>query len=233
MADLITQEQRTSDDEGDSFTEVPCRYARRTQQPGSKRPVSAASSIADDNFFSILLVEGKVDGLEDGDEDYTGTDSDSGSGSEGNEMEITNEEAHTIFILLTVFTNYYSFQLAESLPRKIITEKTRIKKSKLKKWKAQSGALSASSSSKKAHVQEAEDEGEPSTEAQPSKVCHIHCHCFGAHRFQHERPQKLGIQSTCSIPSPMSTPKRTGGTRVTSTTSAATAKARFLLLPNA
>ena len=35
---------------------------------------------ADDNFFSNLLVEGKEDGLEDGDEDedYTGTDSDSG-----------------------------------------------------------------------------------------------------------------------------------------------------------
>jgi hypothetical protein len=48
-----------------------------------------------------------VDGLKDGDEDYTGTDSDSGWGSEGDEMEITNK-AHTIFILLTVFTNYYS-----------------------------------------------------------------------------------------------------------------------------
>ena len=107
-------------------------------------------------------MEGKEDGLEDGgeDEDYTGTESDSGLGSEGKEVEITNKVAHTIFILLIVITNYNSLQLADSLPRKIITEKTCIKKSKLKKQKAQSGALSASSSSKKAHVEEAKDEGE-------------------------------------------------------------------------
>jgi len=181
--------QKNQGNEGDSFTEVPHRYARRKQQqPGSKCPVSTASSIADDNFFRNLLVEGKEDGLEDGgeDEDYTGTESDSGLGSEGKEVEITNEEAHTIFIPLIVFTNYNSLQLVDSLPRKIITEKTCIKKLKSKKQKAQSGALSASSSSKKAHVEEAEDECEPSTQAQPSKVCHIHCHCFGAHTFLHE-----------------------------------------------
>ena len=81
MVDLIAQEQHTSENEGDSFTEVPHWYARRKQQRGLKHPVSIASSIADDNFFSNLLVEGKEDGLEDGDEDedYTGTDSDLGS----------------------------------------------------------------------------------------------------------------------------------------------------------
>jgi hypothetical protein len=187
MADLITREQCASDHKGDSFMEAPHQYSRRKQQPRLNCPISAASSVADDNFFSNLLVEGE-------DEDYMVTNSDSGSGleSEGDEVEITNEEAHTIFILLIAFTNYNHFQLADSLPRKIITEKTHTKKLKLKKRKAQSGSLSISDSSKKAHVEEVEDRGEPSSQAQLSKVCHIDCHYFEAHTFLDKRPQNLG-----------------------------------------
>src|ERR1700691_881433 len=166
MTCLIAQEQYASDDEGNSFMEAPHQDAKRKWHPGSKHPVSAASSIANDNFFSNLLVEGREDVLEDGDEDYavTNSDSRSRSGSEGDEVKI-NKEAHTIFILLITFTNCNSLQLADSLPRKIITEKTCIKKLKLNRWKAQSGHLSASSSSKRAHVEEVEDEGKPSAQA--------------------------------------------------------------------
>jgi hypothetical protein len=106
MVDLIAQEQHASDNEGDSFMEVPHHYAKRKQHPGSKHPVSAASSIAD-NFFSNLLVEGGEEVLEEGDEDYAATDSDSGSGSgsESDKVEITNEEVHATSILLIAFTN--------------------------------------------------------------------------------------------------------------------------------
>jgi hypothetical protein len=178
MANLIAQEQRASDDEGDdSFTKPPRRHSRK-KQPGLKHPINATSSVADNNFFSNLPVEGGEDILED--EDYIATNSDSGlrSGSEGDEMEITNEEAHISFILLIAFTNYNILQLADSLPRKIVAEKTRLNKSRSKKRKALSGTLSATGSSKKAHVEEVEDEGEPSPQAQSSKVCHIHYHHF-------------------------------------------------------
>jgi len=47
-------------------------------------------------------------------------------------MEITNEEAHIIFILLIAFTNYKSLQLADSLQRKFVAEKVCIKKLRLK-----------------------------------------------------------------------------------------------------
>jgi hypothetical protein len=99
MADLIAQEQHASDDEGNGFTEAPHRYTRRKKQQGSKCPVSAASSIVNDNFFSNLLIEGGEDVSEEGDEDYVVTDSDSGSGSgsEGDEVEITNKEVHHIY----------------------------------------------------------------------------------------------------------------------------------------
>ena len=124
MADLITEEQHASDNEGDGFTETPCQYTWRKQQPRSKCLVSAASSIADNNFFSKLPAEGRKDVLEDEDGDYTATDSKFGLGSEGNEVEITNKEAHTTFIPLVGFTNCNSFKLVDSLPKKIIAEKT-------------------------------------------------------------------------------------------------------------
>ena len=110
MVDLIAQEQHASDNEGDSFTEIPHHYAKRKQHPRLKHPVSAASSTADNNFFSNLLVEGGEEVLEEGDEDYTVTDLDSGSGSgsESDKVEITNEEVHTTSILLIAFTNYNS-----------------------------------------------------------------------------------------------------------------------------
>jgi hypothetical protein len=235
MADLIAQEQHASDDEADGFMEAPHWYMRRKKQPGPKHPVSsAASPIADNNFFSNLLVEGGEDVLEEGDEDYAATDSNSGSGSgsEGDEVEITNEEAHIIFIMLVAVANCNSLQLADSLPRKIIAEKTHVKKPKLKKRKAQPGSLSASSSFKKAHLEEVEDESEPSAQPQLFKVCYIHCRHFEAQIFLRERSQKLGTQSICFIPSPTSMPQKTAGTRATSTTSAAMAQAKFLLLRN-
>jgi len=82
---------------------------------------------------------------------------------------------------LIAFTNYNILQLADSLPRKIVAEKTRINKLRSKKRKAPSGTLSATGSSKKARVEEVEDGGEPSPQAQSSKVCHIHYHHFEAH----------------------------------------------------
>ena len=76
---------------------------------------------------------------------------------------------------IIVLTNYNSFQLTDSLPRKIVTEKMCVKKLKLKKWKAQSGSLLASSSFKTAYiVKEVKDEGDPSPQDQSYKVCHIH-----------------------------------------------------------
>ena len=233
MVDLIAQEQHASDDEADGFMEAPCWYMRRKKQPGPKHPVSsAASPIADNNFFSNLLVEGGEDVLEEGDEDYAATDLDSGSGSgsEGDEVEITNKEADIIFIMLVTVTNYNSLQLADSLPRKIVAEKTCIKKSKSKKWKAQPGSLSASGSFKKAHMEEVKDESEPLAQPQLSKVCYIRCCHFEAEIFLCERSQKLGTQSICFIPSLTSMPKKTVGTRATSTTSAAMAQVKFLLL---
>ena len=178
MANLKAQEQRASDDEGDSFTKPPRRHSRK-KQPGLKHPTS--SSVDDNNFFSNLPVEGGEDILEDEDYVATNSDSGSGSGSEGDEMEITNKEAHISFIPLIAFTNYNILQLADSLPRKIVAEKTRINKLRSKKRKAPSGTLSATGSSKKARVEEVKDGGEPSPQAQSSKVCHIHYHHFEAH----------------------------------------------------
>ena len=123
--------------------EAPCQYTWWKQQLRLKCPVSAASSIAGNNLFSNLPVEGREDVLEDEDGNYTAIDSESESGSEGDKVEITNKEAHTTFIPLGTFTNCNSFWLADSLPRKIVTEKTQIKKSKSKKWKAARSGLTS------------------------------------------------------------------------------------------
>src|SRR5882672_8827571 len=63
-------------------------------------------------------------------------DSGSGSVSEAGKMDITNEEACIIFILLISFTNYNSLQLEDSLPRQFIAENTCNKKLRSKKWMA-------------------------------------------------------------------------------------------------
>ena len=57
--------------------------------------------------------------------------------------------------------------------------------------------------------------------------------CDLRHSFRYYIQAWLALPiTTCSISSLMSMPKRTAGTRATSTTSAATAKAKSLLLPN-
>ena len=94
MANLIAQEQHASDNDQDGFMEAPHQCAKKKQLPG---PISAASSIADDNFFSNLPVEGL---LEEANGDYVVTelDSESGSQSDGDDItEITNEEVPIIF----------------------------------------------------------------------------------------------------------------------------------------
>jgi hypothetical protein len=63
MADLIAREQCASDHKGNSFMDVPHQYSRRKQQPRLNRPISAASSVADDNFFTNLLVRGEDENL--------------------------------------------------------------------------------------------------------------------------------------------------------------------------
>jgi len=129
-----------------------------------------------EDIFGNLPVEGGKGIFEEVDEEYATTKSNSGSGSasEAGKMEITNKEACIIFILLISFTNYKSLQLAYSLPRKFIAENTCNKKLRSKKWMAQSDSLAAAHSSKKAHVVDVDDEGEPSPTAQLSKVCYIH-----------------------------------------------------------
>ena len=89
-----------------------------------KHPDSATLSVVDDNIFSKFPVEGGGNILQEQEEDYANSDSGSGSGSEGNEIEITNKEVHIISILLVAFTDYNTLQLADSLSRNIVSEKT-------------------------------------------------------------------------------------------------------------
>ena len=109
MAELIAQEQHASNNEGDSFKKQPQRQQTwKKRQQSTQLSVSAALSLVGDNFFGSLSAEEDLHGSAQGDEEYTRVESDSSSsesGSDSDEVKITNEEVSVIIPSTIEFSN--------------------------------------------------------------------------------------------------------------------------------
>ena len=109
MAELIAQEQRASNDQGNSFKKQPWRQqTQKKRQQSTQLSVSAALSLVGDNFFGSLSAEEYLHGSAQGNEEYTRVESDSSSsesGSDSDEVEITNKEVSVIIPSTIEFSN--------------------------------------------------------------------------------------------------------------------------------